>query len=579
MGKELRGLDAAELTRLGGLKTRCSAPLFCAEHTNPYPCDLCDIEGRKAVACTACHHEFPEGLESPGERRCASQAVFAESARIAFEAHALAALAAEASDKDAAEERHKRDKKVAERKARTERKRRERAERSGEEAIPKASESSAPGIPPSGEDKTGGDRIAGYSRWAAVVAALVGGYMQWQTPLLDLPYRSNSAALVFGLVLLVVCGAGSGALARKYASHATLPGWSPLVWAFMNFAWPGFAGLAAARVLGETGQGVGHLLTFIAFAIGMVTLAPMVISRGGIALTMSPPWPIAILPEGFKGLRSVSVWLGLAATLVVNLTVWTTPQALHQRIEAMLTRPDSKTSDTLKPNKPLLIQATPASRMPSPEKDARGFVRANLADIVAEINGQPSLSRRATPGTLPKVDKAVEALSQLPRPPVGNSDAARRLVQTAKLLAARDSDPQSVIDQLVLAHQADPRDAEILTQLAFARLKTGTATMALESAVESLRLDPKRTNAWIALAQIRLTTATGEAWAMQEAARYYVVAYWYSRHRPTTLRFLKDKNKIGSNDVPGEAIAAGIALQYITKTPAQSIQLHEETVN
>jgi hypothetical protein len=115
MTTELRSLDAAELTRLGGLKTQCGAALLCSEHNAPHPCEVCDALDYKSVACSACLQEFPEGMSTTGERPCASQAVFAKTGRIAFEADAMSALADQAREKESARERRKREKEAAER--------------------------------------------------------------------------------------------------------------------------------------------------------------------------------------------------------------------------------------------------------------------------------------------------------------------------------------------------------------------------------------------------------------------------------------------------------------------------------
>jgi hypothetical protein len=45
------------------------------------------------------------------------------------------------------------------------------------------------------------------------------------------------------------------------------------------------------------------------------------------------------------------------------------------------------------------------------------------------------------------------------------------------------------------------------------------------------------------LAQLRIASAPGDARANQEAARYLVVAYWFSRDRPKFLRYMTDEAK------------------------------------
>jgi hypothetical protein len=213
MTTELRSLDAAELTRLGGLKTQCRASLLCTEHNAPYPCEVCDALGYPSVACSACLQEFPEGMSTTGERPCASQAVFAKTGRIAFEAEAMSALADRAREKESARERRKREKEAAERareeqarkdfhareaadraaleRARAERERAERERKERTEPAP------APAPVPEG-DRALGDRRARRAVWASLLSALAGAYTLWQAPLIDMPSASIGALIAYG---------------------------------------------------------------------------------------------------------------------------------------------------------------------------------------------------------------------------------------------------------------------------------------------------------------------------------------------------------------------------------------------
>ena len=107
MSASLRDLSATDLKRLGGLREQCSAPLACSEHGAPHPCELCKLEGLLALSCTACGHQFTQGLSSLAERPCASGAEFASTGRIAFETEAVATLAEEQAEQERDRERER----------------------------------------------------------------------------------------------------------------------------------------------------------------------------------------------------------------------------------------------------------------------------------------------------------------------------------------------------------------------------------------------------------------------------------------------------------------------------------------
>ena len=578
MTTELRSLDAAELTRLGGLKTQCRAALLCTEHNAPYPCEVCEALGYASVACSACLQEFPEGMSTAGERPCASQAVFAKTGRIAFEADAMAALSERAREKESARERRKREKEAAERareeqarkdfhareaadraaleRARAERERaeRERAERSKIDLEKKDPKEPTP--EPSG-DAALGERRARRVVWSSLFSAIAGAYTLWQAPVIEMPSATTGTLIAYAVTVLLVWFVGLATMVVKDPAHASLRWWAPLVWAFMTFAWPGVAGLAVAYLIGVSGLGFLTYTVNLVLGLGLLVAAVCCIMYGGVALTMRPPWPSAFSgPSEFRALRSGWVWLALVATLALNVTL---ADGSGRLLEGGTGWGGASTGLSRKP----LIEKV--SKKPSPTRDMKGFVRATLGDIAEAVNDHPRLAGSAGLGALPQVDAAVVALEALPRPTVVDRQVAKFFRNQANQMRAQKHDWSVVADSLGSAHTADPQDPQILNDLAYAQIQAGRHDEALVSALETLRLAPRLYSGWIRLAEIRLVSANGDPRQIQEAARYYVVAYWFAPDRRVALRYLNGELKVGPGDSPDNPAAVSIALQRLPK--------------
>jgi hypothetical protein len=577
MTTELRSLDAAELTRLGGLKTQCRAALLCTEHNAPSPCEVCEALGYASVACAACLQEFPEGMSTAAERPCASQAVFAKTGRVAFEADAMAALADRARDKESARERKKREKEATER-ARAEQARQEQARKEAEAAERAVLERVArdlerqrlereraererierikdPTPEPSG-DAALGARRARLVIGSSLFSAIAGAYTLWQEHLIDMPSASIGILMAYSVTVLLVWFAGLETMTGKAPAHANLRWWAPLAWAFMTLTWPGVAGLTVAYLIGVSGLGFLMYAVQILLGLGLLVAAVSCIAYGGVALTLRPPWPKGLFDAEFRSLRSGWIWVALLATLALNAN---TLSGSGRLLEFGSDAPSVPAAPSQKP----LID--PVGKKPSPKKDMSGFVRATLADIAEAVNDHPRLAGPAGPGVLPQVDAAVAALRALPSPREGDRLRARYFVNQANLASVRDPVWPEVADVLAQAHAADPQDADILASLAFAQMQAGRHGLALASALESLRLAPRSTNGWTRLAQIRLVSANGDPRQVQEAARYYVVAYWFAQDRRQMLRYLNGKRKVGPGDSPDNPAAVSIALQRLPK--------------
>ena len=571
MTVELRGRTASDLTRLGGLRERCSAALVCSEHSVSYPCGACEALNLRSVACAACLKEFSDRVPETGERVCFSVAMYEDTGRIAFEADALAAekklpegererriRRAEVPDKDPskevrsdsdgtgpavdrpdAETRGDRPAELSVLATLAERERRIR----GPEPPEKDRTGPAADRP---DAETRGDRLAQLCALASLAAAIAGAGLLWQKPPLALPSTSGMVLSAYMLTLFLVWAAGAITLSGKQAAHGTLRGWAPLAWAGVHFTWPGVVGLGVAYVIGSADLGSVQYFKLLAVVAFTALLGFVSVSHCCVALTMRPPWPKGLLAENFAGLRSKAVWIALVATLLVNILVW-------NRQGALLWTPQSNAPD-LK----LLLKAV--EKKPAIEKDPSGFGKAILADIVEAVYKHPNI---ADAGSLPEVDAAVAAMGRLPRPPRGDHAAAHKLNAEAEQLMIRSANWGKVAEVLGRAHVADPPDIQILNELAYAQMRAGLHAQALENILETLRLAPTRANAWAALAQLRLWTAHGDTSTVHEAARYYLVAYWFSRDRARTLRLMKAKLTAGPEDPDGNRDAVQIVLHRL----------------
>jgi hypothetical protein len=362
--------------------------------------------------------------------------------------------------------------------------------------------------------------------------------------------------IAYGVTVLLVWLVGLETMTGKDPSHASLRWWAPLAWAFMTFAWPGAAGLAVAYLIGVSGLGVLTYGVNLVLGVGLLVAAVSCIAYGGVALTLRPPWPKGILNRDFRTLSSGWVWLALVATLALNVTTWDGSGRLLEGGSGWGSAPAGI-------GRKLLIERV--DKKPLPTKDMNGFVRATLADIAEAVNDHPRLAAPFAPGVLPQVDAAVAALARLPRPPAGDRARARDLKNQANQLMARGGEWSEVAGLVAQANAADPQDVETLYFLAYSQMQSGRHADALKNILESLRLAPTAVTGWIRLAQIRLAAAKGDPRQIQEASRYYVVAYWLARDRPSVMRYFKSKLAVGAGDSPDNPAAISIALQRLPK--------------
>jgi tetratricopeptide (TPR) repeat protein len=194
--------------------------------------------------------------------------------------------------------------------------------------------------------------------------------------------------------------------------------------------------------------------------------------------------------------------------------------------------------------------------------DLRAAGSQSLGQVAAAVNAVDDLGKNQSQTVLPAVDAAIKMINDLPKPQRGDRPTARALLTQGLNLFNQKG---SVADALLLlkrAHKTDPLDVQIVNDLAYVQMKNGQIDEAEDNMLATLMLAPKRVSAWVNLAQLRTTSAPTDERAIDEAARYIVVAYWFSNDRVKTLNFINQQIKSGNGSTPF-AVACKKALEKI----------------
>jgi tetratricopeptide (TPR) repeat protein len=585
MSANLRDLSASDLKRLGGLREQCSAPLACSEHGAPHPCEYCKLEGLLSLSCTACGHQFAQGLSSVTERPCASGAEFASTGRIAFETEAVATLAKEQAEQERDRERERK-RHQRETRARAEAERRRERERAEAARLAEEERAHAADIMARAESESRGESVESIMREVEALAesrsqiallgsgaaALIGAVMAWRLPLVPLPSTSwLYLILVYAPVVLMAWAIGAAPLYGKEVAHRSLRWWSALPWAIFCFAWPALIGLGACYLISEIFSDGAYFkaLLFVSLVtpIGVTTMI-----FGGVAFSMDKPWPKGFQPN-FKGKRSWWLWLGVILTVSLNLVLWqgqTLPlPAAASPLLPLLGSPSSSSSRSEasgicigKPNPAECVRGQLGRNgEPSPD-DLRAAASQSLGQVAAAVNSIDDLGKNQSQTVLPAVDAAIKMINKLPRPQRGNRRTARALLTQGMNMFTQNGNAAEAVVLLKRAHQTDPLDIQIVNDLAYVQMKNGQLDEAEDNLLFTLMLAPKRTIAWANLAQLRTTSAPNDERAIEEAARYMVVAYWFSNDRVKTVNFINQQIKSGNGSTPF-ALACKKALEKI----------------
>ena len=153
-------------------------------------------------------------------------------------------------------------------------------------------------------------------------------------------------------------------------------------------------------------------------------------------------------------------------------------------------------------------------------------------------------------------------INELPKPQRGDRPSARALLFQGLNMFNQNGNASEAVVLLKRAYQTDPLDVQIVNDLAYVQMKNSQLDEAEDNLLATLMLAPKRANAWANLAQLRTTSAPNDERAIDEAARYMVVAYWFSNDRGKTMNFINQQIKSGNSSTPF-AVACKKALEKI----------------
>lgn len=187
----------------------------------------------------------------------------------------------------------------------------------------------------------------------------------------------------------------------------------------------------------------------------------------------------------------------------------------------------------------------------------------SIADGIGRWDGkQPTLP--ATDEAA--VDSAIAQLESMPRPARGDRKVARQLHGNGLSLIGQAGFESLAAEKLLLAHQADPLDVQIVNDLAFAEMSAGRHADARNHLLATLRLAPTRTSAWVNLAETVPFLGISGADAIRTTTDLYLAGYWFSQDRAKTVEYLRGKSE-GSEPRGEVRAAAASALQRLGTVP------------
>ncbi len=137
------------------------------------------------------------------------------------------------------------------------------------------------------------------------------------------------------------------------------------------------------------------------------------------------------------------------------------------------------------------------------------------------------------------VDQAVSALSDVPRPPLGNRASARSYNDQG-LVALKSQNYADAIDAFRLGVAQDPGNVELINNLGFALYKSGLTYPAKEQIELSLLLSPKRSSAWVNLGDVFFKEGNES-----NAIDAYMLAYAFATNKD---RLYKTVESLAEND-------------------------------
>lgn len=349
---------------------------------------------------------------------------------------------------------------------------------------------------------TAGEKISLLSVWAALVAAVAGAYVMFQSPWVGGSARSNWYALAFAVSTLIIWFLGVVPLLGKERAHRTMSWWSPAVWAFLAAPWPA----VGAYLLCKTG-GPGQTLSEGVFVFIIGLFAALVLSyqlaSGGIRMTMSAPWPVPLEDEG--GTSDDWLWAKIIATVVLNVYLWDFGAAMWK------------------------TTAAASAEMPA--------LTAPLESLVNAVNAPKSYANLRNGPEFDQIAKALAVVDALPKPAAGDLEKARKLQRDA-VVEINKGTWETAYPLLLLAHKASPAADNIGVTLGLAESLTGRHDDARRHLIEALMINPRNSAGWRTLGNSEIIRGKGSELSIRQASDYYLAAWWFAKDRKRLLQLL-----------------------------------------
>jgi Tfp pilus assembly protein PilE len=178
------------------------------------------------------------------------------------------------------------------------------------------------------------------------------------------------------------------------------------------------------------------------------------------------------------------------------------------------------------PAAPTTVSAAPA---PDLLLAARGCTSALAC---AQLMLEGALPRRAD-----VVQAAATSIGKLPRPEQGDRKIARDLNRRA-LEQFNNGSFAAAAPLLRQAASADPSDVEIKSNLGLALVRAGSPRDAEAALLAALELDPRRSSAWVPLAEALDAQSNAGA-----ALRALLLAYEFSANKQRTLEYFRGRTE------------------------------------
>lgn len=511
-------LSATQLMSFGGLRERCSAKLRCVAHGTAVPCEICDLEDRHDAVCGQCDHRFVEATSYLMDRPCKSAFEFERTGKIAFPAEAERAI----------------------------RRHREFATTSSGESRSTAArppKSSVPVPPPENSvesmpsavrrDRSGGSAYKWIVGLAICALIGIGGKSRWWD-------RAADSAGAVGAPATTAVPARPPAAPPSASGSSTLPAMSGYVTDVagtvpMQDKEYLQARLSHMRVAGTTvrivflGSVEGEDITQFSRRLGNAWNANTASVHTDILIVVATK-DRHVRIETTDATRRVltdQVASGMIGEYFVPVAHSSGPVAASRSLVDQIERQMSVAS---------------ASGKGADAASVRRETMTGIARIMDAVQTwdatQPSLS----PSQAAALDSEVARLESMPRPARGDRKVARQLhAQGIALLHQAGFEPLA-IEKLQRATSADPLDVQIVNDLAFAHLQASNPLAAQELLLQTLRLSPKRTSAWMNLGEVvAIRNKPLKDDLKVFASTLFVAGYWFSKDRAQAMSFLREK--------------------------------------